>query len=130
MPDPKTLEMKKIDPVRGGSIRVGAIDEAKARAGQIYYVMLINLTDYCMVLGKINNGNWFSIPTVCRTCTNPDANWCFDNKKYAPVLSCSCTDAPFNLSLSTKPDAQGNGWGATWAISPDCQYAGGVIALQ
>src|SRR5579862_3314074 len=76
------------------------IDEKKIHEKQVYVVMLINMTDNCMQYAKINNGNLFAIPTVCRTCTGNDPDWCFDNHKYSPVMSCNCTDAPFNLTLA------------------------------
>jgi len=130
MAEAQTLKFQKFAPAKAEQVHVGKVDESEARSRQPYVVMLINMTDRCMALGKINNGNWFAIPTVCRTCSSGDPNWCYDNQKYSPVMTCNCSDAPFNLSLSTQPDAQGNGWGATWVITPDCKYAGGVIALQ
>jgi len=93
-----------------------------------YLVLLINMTDYCLVMGRVNQGNWFAIPKVCRTCSS-DYDTCFNQQRWAPVLNTQCNDAPFDLTLITQPDGNGNATGATWRITPDCNFAGGVIGL-
>jgi len=94
-----------------------------------YVVALINMTDECLIMGRVNQGHWFPIPKVCRTCSS-DYDTCFNQKSWFPVLNCQCNDAPFQLTLVEQPDANGNARGGSWTISPDCDHAGGVIGLQ
>jgi hypothetical protein len=97
--------------------------------GNPYLVLLINTSDLCIVMGRINNGGWFATQTICKNC-NTNYDTCYDNHQWGQVMSTGCADAPFNLTLATKPDANGNCSGATWEITPDCRYSGGVIGLQ
>jgi hypothetical protein len=110
-------------------IRKAEIKKTPGVAGANYLIVLINCTDLCIVLGRINNrGKWFAAPRVCRT-SNSDPDICFNQRAWAPVLYVRCTDARFVLSLATMPDDNGNASGATWDITPNCQFAGGAIAL-
>ena len=95
---------------------------------QPYVLYLINATDYCMVMGRLNNGSWFSIPRICRTCSS-DLNTCLSNKNYLAAFSVECNDAPFTVQLSTAPDGSGRTVTGTWHISPSCSYAGEAIGL-
>jgi hypothetical protein len=98
-------------------------------AGSNYLVALINSTDICIIMGRVNQGHWFPTPKVCRTCSS-DYDTCFNQQAWAPVLNCQCNEAPFELTLVEQPDANGNAKGGTWTITPDCGHAGGVIGLQ
>ena len=110
-------------------IKESQIKKPPGVAGANYLIVLINCTDLCIALGRINNRDkWFAAPRVCRT-SNSDPDTCFNQKAWAPVLYVRCTDAPFVLSLATMPDDNGNASGASWDITPNCQFAGGAIAL-
>jgi len=93
-----------------------------------YIVLLINMTDLVIQLGCWNynpNGhnNWFAFNAIGRTCSQ-DYDTCFAQQKWQPVVSINCHDATADLSLVTK-----EGRGATWRVSPNCSFAGGVIGL-
>ena len=135
-PSPARMQLVKAHRQAGKEMKVqiaGAELERLQTSGT-YFVMLINITDRCMALGRITQpgqqpGPWFAInPPICRTCST-DCDDCHEKQRWVAVMSTNCDAGPFDLTLITTPDPNGNAWGATWSIVPNCQYAGGAICL-
>jgi hypothetical protein len=99
-----------------------------------YIVNLINMSNNTYQQGSTNYnrqtgaGNWFVIPTTAKNC-NSDCDDCYNAGSFQPIFSVACNTGAFNLWVATLPDAKGNRIGAEFTITPNCDYAGGVICI-
>ena len=104
--------------------------------GNAYVIMLINRTNTCFEMIRTRNpgmpwGNWSNMPLTCKTCSLGSATDCFNAKAWKQILVTDCNSGSFDLQIATRPDTDGNAMGATWeGISPNCNYGGGVIAIE
>lgn len=74
-------------------------------------------------------GNPFVLPAVTRNCFK-DADTCYRDGNYTPILNTACNDRPFRLELQFQNNQDPNKWGkTTHDISPTCSYSGVVISV-
>ena len=74
-------------------------------------------------------GNPFAMPAVTRNCFK-DADTCYRDGNYTPILTTACNDRPFRLELHFQNNQDPNTWGkTTHDIAPNCSYSGVVISV-
>ena len=110
------------------------VDEKSVKplvASASYDIYCINKSDWSITHTKVNNGTKLPIiPKVDRTCLkNHTCQECFDDENYAPVLSVTRTDAPFDLSLVLEKGTQG-AESEIIRIEPDPDFPGEVICFN
>lgn len=100
-------------------------------AGQLYVVFLNNMSNWTATNIKDQAGGYSEIrPPVGKTCERTDARWCIDNKRYAPILTTSCSNAPFKVALRVTHPKGVSGDTTDVQIVPSCNYAGEVVSMM
>lgn len=98
---------------------------------QSYSINLINTGTLCIERFRQGaNGSWILITPICKTCNTASYDLCHDQHAWVEMFFVSCTEPSFELTIATKPDAQGNMRGAKFQITPNCAATGCSVGIR
>jgi hypothetical protein len=124
-------KLQKID-VPSGTIVAPTTPKKAYPEDDDYVIFLVNTSNLTITRGCYNfnpngNNNWFVLPTTGHNC-NSDCDTCGQNQEWTPILNVNCAEN-IDLTIATNPDASGEVYGATFNVTPSCQYSGGFICI-